>query len=142
MKQFLKIAFVLIFVFGYIGCGNKNEHQTIPEVPVNLSLDISSTIYINLSHVGGYEYISGGYKGIVVYRLSIDEFVAYDRACPYHPHDDCAMIGLDQSGIILTDTCCGSQFNLLDGTVTKGPAKFPLKKYYTMFDGQILQISN
>jgi Rieske Fe-S protein len=140
----LKQGFIfisMIFIFS-LSCGKGSDHQSIPEVPVDLYLDISSTIYIKLSNVGGYEYLSGGYKGLIVYRVSMEEFVAYDRTCPYHPYDKCALIEMNPSGIILKDTCCGSQFNILDGSVSKGPAEYPLKKYQTIFDGQILQISN
>jgi len=140
----LKLRFFILasFIIFALSCGKGSEHQSIPEVPVDLYLDISSTIYIKLSNVGGYEYMSGGYKGIIVYRLSMEDFVAYDRACPYHPYDECALIEMDHSGVILKDTCCGSEFNLLDGSVSKGPAEYPLKRYQTIFDGQILQISN
>jgi len=124
------------------GCNKKTEHESIPNVAVNLYLDISSTLYIELSTIGGYVYLTGGYKGIVVYRVSPDEFVAYDRACPYDPKSACARITMDPSGITLTDSCCGSNFSVLDGSIIKGPATVPMKRYHTQYDGQILRVWN
>jgi Rieske Fe-S protein len=121
---------------------DSQEYNNIPNVAVNLQLDISSTMYIELSTIGGYVYLTGGYKGIVVYRISPEDFVAYDRACPYNPTLPCERITMDPSGITLTDSCCMSNFNILDGAVNKGPATQPLKRYHTQFDGQYLRIWN
>ena len=131
-----------ILIFSSWGCNKETTHQSIPNVSVNLYLDISSTLYIELATIGGHVNITGGYKGIVVYRVSPDDFVAYDRACSYDPKLACARITMDPSGITLTDSCCGSNFSVLDGSIIKGPATQPLKRYHTQFDGQILRIWN
>ncbi len=124
-------------------CGDKQNHDTIPEVNVNLNIDVGSTMYIELNTIGGWVYLTGGYKGILVYRLGVDEFVAYDRACPHDPFEDCARITMDASNITCSDTsCCGSSFNIIDGGVTTGPSTLPLKRYYTYYDGNLLTINN
>ena len=146
MKQILKYSVILTVVVLLLsstwGCQKKVDHPSIPNVSVNLYLDISSTLYIELSTVGGHVYLTGGYKGIVVYRVSPDEFVAYDRGCPYDPTLACARIEMDPSGITLTDSCCSSNFSVLDGSIIKGPATQPLKRYHTQYDGQVLRIWN
>lgn len=123
-------------------CKQDDPHDSIPNVPVNMSLDINSTLYINLSMVGGYEYLTGGYKGVVVYRVSLDEFVAYDRVCSHDPLLEDARLIMDNSSFVLKDTLCGSSFLILDGSVVTGPATLPLKRYRTTFDGNYLRIYN
>ncbi len=133
---------VLILLASSWGCNDKVQHETIPDVPVNLNIDIGSTMYIELNTIGGWVYLTGGYRGLLVYRVSVDEFVAYDRGCPYDPLEEYSRITMDPSGITCSDTLCGSQFSILDGGPIKGPATLPLKRYFTYFDGNILTVNN
>ena len=143
LRHSIVLAFVGLLLFSAWSCNkDANEHPNIPNVAVNLQLDINSTMYVELSTIGGYVYLTGGYKGIVVYRVSPEDFVAYDRACPYNPTLPCERITMDPSGITLTDSCCNSNFSILDGSIIRGPATQPLKRYQTQFDGQILRIFN
>lgn len=129
------IAFLLL-----LSC--QKDETYIPDVPVNIQLDLSHTAYNGLNNIGGYIYLTGGYKGIIVYRLSQDEFVAFERACPYHPTTDCGRLEVDSSGLKLFDPVCGSQFIITDGTKISGPAKRPAKTYTTYYDGYYLYIRN
>ena len=146
MNRLNKIAIIIISVVlisSTWSCIEKTPHDAIPEVAVNLSLDVNSTMYIELNTIGGYVYLTGGYKGILVYRIAIDEFVAYDRACPFDPFEQTARIIMDPSGITCSDsTSCDSQFGILDGSVIRGPSTLPLKRYYTYYDGNTLTINN
>jgi Rieske Fe-S protein len=49
---------------------------------------------------------------------------------------------MDESGILVNDTCSGSQYIILDGSVTKGPAIYALYAFKTNFDGETLHIYN
>ena len=140
MKYFTSV-FTLLVLFLFFGC-QKSSESGIPYVQVNIQLYTTDPIFFNLDNVGGWEYINGGSKGILVYRSGIDEFMAYDRHCPYQPSDACSKIAVDSSNIIAADTCCGSQFVITDGEVTNGPAVQPLKQYQTSFDGTVLTITN
>ena len=135
---FLVFALLLISVSG---C-KKEQQAEIPNVYVNLDLDISSTLYIELNTVGGHVNLTGGYKGITVYRESIDQFIAFERCCSYDPDVEAARVVVDTAGLSLTDPVCGSKFLILDGSVIKGPATAPLKQYRTSFDGDNLHIYN
>ncbi|MBL4623978.1 MAG: hypothetical protein JKY42_02375 [Flavobacteriales bacterium] len=140
MNYFSK-GFTLGILILFLGC-SKSSDTGIPYVQVNIQLYTTDPVFFNLSAVGGWEYINGGSKGILVYRSGIDEFKAYDRHCPYQPGDACSKISVDSSNIIAIDTCCGSQFVITDGQVTNGPAVEPLKEYQTSYDGTVLTITN
>ncbi|MFO8088071.1 MAG: Rieske (2Fe-2S) protein [Bacteroidales bacterium] len=142
-KQFLISFIFLLGLFLFPHCDKSKQQNLIPNVHVNISLDINSTMYTGLNVVGGYEYITGGYRGIVVYRMAYDEFVAYDRACPYDHHENSdARVDVEDNGLTLIDSVCMSRFLLLDGSVVKGPAERPLKSYRTQLDGDNLLIFN
>jgi len=120
----------------------KEVKDPIPDVYVNLYLDISSTFYIELTSVGGWVNLTGGYKGLVVYRLSSDEFMAFERACPYDWQVDSAYVNVEPSGLMMKCNSCGSEFLIIDGSVINGPSSIGMKQYHTNFDGQILRIYN
>ena len=135
---FRRFIFLLTIILVNLNC--KKQQEVVPNVSVNIYLSASDPNFINLNAVGGSAYITGGARGIIVYRKSSTEFMAYDRNCTYMPTNPCARVDIDKSTIMATDSCCGSKFLLTDGTVAKGPATIPLKSYRTDFDGNVLHI--
>lgn len=137
----------ILILFLLIGCNSiffscsKDESETIPYVYVNFYIQPNSTMYYKLNVVGGWEYLTGGYNGIIVYRMNSDEFVAFDRACPYDYKNGCR-IEAESSFTTAIDSCCGSRFVLTDGSPFSGPVHVSLKKYRTSYDGNYLHISN
>ncbi len=139
--KFISFPFFLIFFLLLTPQCKKDKKDQIPYVYVNFYMNIS-TQYIGLNNIGGYEYITGGVRGIIVYRRSTEEFMAYERDCPYQPSNSCALVQVDNSAVMAVDSCCGSKFLLLDGSIVKGPATIMLKQYHTSFDGTTLHIFN
>jgi nitrite reductase/ring-hydroxylating ferredoxin subunit len=120
----------------------KQNNQRIPYVPVNAVIYISDPVFNRLNVVGGWAYINGGSRGIIVYRRGQDDFVSFDRHCTFEPENSCGKVSVNNTQIQAVDSCCGSEFILSDGTATKGPATIPLQEYITSFDGQRVLISN
>jgi len=125
-----------------VSCKKEDQQTTIPYVYVSFSLNPNSTEYQSLNTVGGWETVTGGYNGILIYRKSIDEFVAFERACPYDPLKSGAQIKADNSGLTCHCPVCKSGYTITDGTPYEGPSRYILKQYATMYDGNILYISN
>lgn len=144
MNKIRNIVFPLVLTFVLVvgSCDKQTPHETIPNVAVDIYIDINSTLYVQLNTIGGWLYLTGGYKGILVYRVSEDEFVAYDRTCPYDPYVTDSRLEMDMGNLIVVDTVCKSKFVILDGSIIEGPATVPLKRYRTTFDGNILHIFN
>jgi len=140
MKSFLSLtAFLILLSIG--GC-KKDNNNGVPITPVDIYLYTNNPSFVNLNGVGGWVYITGGVRGILVYRKSPSEFMAYDRNCTYQSSDACATVVVDATNILATDTCCHSKFSMYDGSVTQAPAGLPLKAYNTTFDGNVLHIYN
>tara|TARA_B100000614_G_C14233509_1_gene363432 strand:- start:155 stop:571 length:417 start_codon:yes stop_codon:yes gene_type:complete len=138
MKLLLQILLPTV-VFLY-GC--KNQYEGIPNVNVNVFINIQNPQYQNLSGMGSWAYVEGGSKGIIVFNLDNDNFLAYERHCPYQPENLCSKISVDETNLFAVDTCCSSKYQLIDGSVIDGPATLPLKRYNTSFDGNIINIWN
>ena len=113
----------------------EKEPYPIPNIPVNISINLDLPSYQSLNSPGGWVYIPGGSRGIVVYR-NFDEFVALDRHATYESDNNCAIVNVDTINyFILNDSCSSSQYNIIDGTVVTGPAKWGLKRYNASWDG-------
>lgn len=138
MRKLFK--YILPFLLVVTAC--RKDDNTIPNVSVDIYIYTTDPNFVNLNAVGGWVYVTGGSRGILVYRSSNSEFKAYDRHCPYQPDNTCGRVEVDSSNIQAIDNCCGSKFLLTSGDVTQGPAGVPLKQYTTNFDGSVLHIYN
>lgn len=125
-----------------LSCKKEEQAPEIPFVYVNFSLNPNGTQYINLNVVNGWETVNGGYNGILIFRKSINEFVAFERACPYDPLVSGAQVRVEQSGITCVCPVCGSKFIMTDGTPFEGPSHYALKQYQTVYDGNLLFVMN
>ena len=139
MKKLRFLAILLLFI---CSCKKEKNLSGIPLVTVDIYIYSNDPAFVDVSIPGGWEYINGGSRGILLYRLTTDEFMAFDRHCTYEPSNTCARVFVDATNIMAVDTCCGSEFLITDGSVIKNPASFPLKQYRTDFDGSVLHIFN
>ena len=136
ISRFVFPSFFIFLTLSFLQC--KKDNSTIPNVYVDTYVYLSQPQYSNLNSVGNWTYIEGyGVKGIILYRKSSSEFVAYDRSCPYDPNAANARISVDASNIIGVDNNCGSQFSLFDNSIVKGPANRQMRAYYADYDGSL-----
>ena len=141
MKQLLVISFGLLLLSAK--CNNQNQHP-VPFVPVDITIDMQLPSYSNLQGVGGWTYLNGGSRGIIVYRKAIDEFVAFDRHAPSDPEGSCpiALYPDNQNFLQLIDSCNNAVFSLYDGSPVSNSI-FGLRQYATQFNGNnLLRVYN
>ena len=136
------VVLLFVFVFFLPQCKKESQQNEIPVIAVSIALDPNSTEYLRLNSVNGWEYLTGGYKGIIVFRSSTNGFMAYERACPYDWGQSTARINVDTSGITTVCPSCKSKFILLNGSPIGGPSPYPMKQYQTTYDGVTLYIYN
>lgn len=140
MLRRTSIGLLLLTFFSITSCQRQNNN--IPLVIVDVYININNPSYFQLQAVGGWTYVTGGSKGLIVYRYSVDEFRVYDRHSTYLPENDC-IVSVDTSdNLTIEDACSGSRWIITDGSVIQGPATFPLQGYQSSFDGQIIHIYN
>lgn len=138
MSQLIKYSVSFIMLLALIvplqSCDDNNNQ--IPFVTVDAYVNITLPSNQALQAVGGWVYFNGGSKGLIIYRKSIDEFVAYERHATYMPENNC-YVEVNPDYVTCKDICSESTYLLFDGTVSQGPAVVPLKQYQTSFDGAI-----
>lgn len=117
---------------------NTKSCNGVPVVAVNFTIDLNQPAYNPLVVNGGYMTVSGGYanNGIIVYHYTTNQFNSFDCTCPYDGNTNSkAILAVDKSGLYAVCPVCGSSFLLSDGSVSKGPATCPMKRYTTTYDG-------
>jgi len=135
-------ALSALLIMAADSCKKSSSSSQVPNVFVDITVYTTDPQFFKLNAIGGWVYITGGVRGIILYHQSPDVYMAYDRNCTYNPSDAKANLVVDGSNISAVDSSCGSKFLLYDGSVTKGPAAFPLKAYQTTVNGSAIHIFN
>ena len=86
MKYLLLVCSSLML---FVSC-SKDIESTVPNVPVNIRLNLDNPAYIQLNSIGGSMSIEGGNRGIIVYHRGFEDYVALERTCSYSSTDTCA----------------------------------------------------
>ncbi len=144
------------------GCHSYPENPIRPILPTNITIYPNTLQYQELNFVSGWVYltpdIESTSRGIIVYRYSDTEFLAYDRIPPNDP-DACTDNQGNTTRLVVdfpfvVDRCNNAYYNILNGQLivrepdmipdfpTDGTPIFPLVQYHTMYDGYRLVISN
>ncbi len=137
-----KLFIGLFIISNIILLSCTKESNYIPDVPVNFNVPINDPRVSRLQSPGGAVVISGhGVSGLILYRRSDGEIVAYDRCSSVNPQSKCA-VNLDDPTITATDPCSNAIFLLNDGSPAKAPATRPLRKYLVTVTSSQISVIN
>ncbi len=130
---------LLLACLPFSGC--RDTPGVIPFVDVNIDLNLSLPAYNSLNFPGNWLYISGGSRGLIVYRYTLDEFVVLDRHATFDVGAGCQCT-LSEDGYTILDPCSDSQWYIFDGSIIQGPTTAPLERYTTTWIPPVLSIQN
>ena len=139
-KQIKPLFFSLIIACSVVltssSCKKNSHNSQIPNVNVDLIIPLSLPQYAPLNSIGNHYVVeNAGVRGIVIYRKSLEEFSAFDLACPYDYNSNSSnRLQVDSGGTGTVDYTCGSRFLLFDGAVINGPATVSMKPYAADFN--------
>lgn len=161
-RRRLHLLLLMGLLPSFHGCEKYPENPIRPLLPDRIVLNLSDYQYYNLRFVSGWEYITAPIestsRGIIVYRMSDTEFLAYDRLPPNEP-DACTDSQGNTTRLVVdfpfvVDGCNNAYYNILNGQIiirepdmvpnfsTDGTTIFPLIQYRTTYDGSKLTITN
>jgi len=146
---------LVIFLLGglLISSCKKGEdpNSDIPYAHINVVINPNSTLYQELNVVGGwmyYPYVNPPSRGLIIYRMTVEDFLAYERTPPSNSNACCDPETLLCTYLVVGDyypfvydTCSDYSYQILDGS-PMSPATIPLKQYMTSYDGLNLYINN
>jgi nitrite reductase/ring-hydroxylating ferredoxin subunit len=143
------ILLLTVLIFLSVSCDKDPNGPDIPEAFIDIYLRPNDLDFIA---DGGWVYVTAQEpsRGIIVYRLFHDQFMAYERTCPYDPYACCegastylcSRLQVEADGVTIIDTCCNSKYMILDGAPIEGPSPWVLKQYGTEYNGDVLHIYN
>jgi hypothetical protein len=144
MFRIKRLVLQWLFLLPFAGC----KEDISPVSPV---ADVIVQEQVNLNSVqsqdlqkgdGNFIYISGGIKGIIVYRKSAEIYLAFERKSPYRMEDTCGIITVPPSRFYMEDTCHKCTFGW-EGRPQSGPCREILKQYKVQFiSSNTLSITN
>jgi nitrite reductase/ring-hydroxylating ferredoxin subunit len=138
-KSKIKIFFIIGLATLIAMTCKKDNQQVFPYVSVNLILSANELLQIP---IGSTKTFPGGNDSIYIYHAEENTYNAYDRLCTYYPNDTSRIVTDFVGGTTATCPKCGSKFELIFGSVTKAPARFPLKQYQTTVLSGRLYVTN
>ena len=142
MKNLAFIASVLSIAIGlFSACESDNWRDPIPYVAVDTVINLNNQQYQALRLDRGFVEILGGYRGIIIYRENATDYRAFEKASPHRVDEACAEVFVDLSGLFLREGCDNSIYDF-EGNPSGGVAQFPLRRYNTQLDGNLLYIFN
>lgn len=137
------LAVVLAITIPFSSCVEE-EPLIVPDVYVYISINLDLPQYIALKSINNALLIPNkGFdnNGVVIYRYSPDEYLAFDATCPQHIETSWAII-LDDNGYAGKATCthCNTSYTFFN--FGQASAGYPLKRYRVSLSGSTLTVSN
>ena len=149
-------------LFALQACESYPENPIRPQTPFNFSIYPNTLQYQALNVTSGWIYLTSEVestsRGIIVYRQSENEFLAYDRLPPNEPNACTDSQGNTTRMVVdfpfVVDRCNNAYYNILNGQLiirepdmipdfpTTGTSVYPLIQYHTTYDGNKLTVYN
>ena len=161
--RFFPLLLALALSVALHGCKSNPENPNRPTTAFSFSIHPNSLQYQELNIVSGWIYLTSEVestsRGIIVYRQSETEFLAYDRLPPNEP-DACTDSQGNTTRLVVdfpfvVDRCNNAYDNILNGDIivneafgmvpnfpVDGTVVYPLIQYHTTYDGNKLTVYN
>ncbi len=140
-RSVIPFFFIVAVLLVFTSCEKESNHP-VPNVIVDIRINIENPGFAAINTIGNSISVTGGYRGIIIYRVGPNEFTAFDRSCPHHPWEQCAVVNGQQGQPFAKCDCCNTTYQLLDGSKFTGPSLYPLRAYRTTFQHPFLSITN
>ena len=162
MKKAIAIL-ILLAAVTFQGCKKYPANPNYPNAIINITINLNKVDYYDLRVVSGYTYLTSDplstSRGIIGYRLSQEEFLAFDRLPPNEPNACTDAEGNTTRLVVespyVVDHCNNAYYNILNGDIIineefgmmpsfdiDSVPVYPLIQYHTSFNGYELHIYN
>lgn len=138
----ISMLFLLAISCSSDNASNYNNPYLIPTT-VNLQLNLNLPQYNQLKYPGNHVTIyHQGIKGIVIYALNTDLYIAHELSDPNHLPNDCSTMTIE--GVITSCPCPDddNSYDLITGQHTSAEEKYPMLQYRTKREGNVIRVYN
>ena len=139
----MRKSILILVLFSFFACEKNETNDILPQLIVNITIDLNLPQYINLQTPSGWVYLQeGGLRGIFVQNTGVGNqlYKAFDRACP---NNDCnSPMNFDES-FKLKCVCDESEYSIIDGQPqTAGNSHFAREYRVNILNNSGLNITN
>ena len=129
---------LLVFLFS---CEKNDTNDILPNISVNVTIDLNLPQYINLQTPTGWAETSGGLRGILVLNTGLTPlYKAYERACP---NNDCSSPMIFDGSLKMKCPCDNSEYSIIDGSPqTTGNLHFAREYRVNQINPSTINITN
>lgn len=138
----MRIVYFLIVLLCFSGCSDDEMETLLPNVPVDVTVNLNLPQFIDLQTPTGFAYTTGGVKGILIHNQGVGTppYKAFDRACP---NNDCASPMEFDGSLKMTCPCEEISYSIIDGSPQSSGGKYFAREYkVTMVNASTIHISN
>lgn len=138
---------ICLFLLLTISCSsddskNYNNPYLLPTT-VNLKLNLNLPQYNALKFPGNSVTVyHQGIKGIVIYCLNTDLYIAHELSDPNHLPNDCSTMTIE--GAVASCPCSedDNTYDLITGQHASSKEKYPMLQYRSKREGNVIRIYN
>ena len=144
-KNIIKFSILLNFIFISCSKNSVNRNPFLPEIDFEFTINLNLPLYNNLKFTGGSILLTDfGHKGIILYNLNNNNYLAWEASCPNHKPNSCSKTKIMGS---LTECECESyQYSLATGQLLNPSPneinQYPMINYGVRISGNNLVIYN
>ncbi len=138
----MRTLFLLFLFFSFSSCEKNETKDILPDIDVNVTINLNLPQYIDLQIPSGWAYTTGGIKGILVLNTGTGTppYKAFDRACP---NNDCSSAMIFDGSLKLKCPCDDSEYSIIDGSPqTTGNPHFAREYRVNVINATTLNITN
>jgi len=137
---------ILLFLITIVFLSCKDDYVDgntyLPNTPVNFTVNLNLSEGINLQSAGYKTFPNKGIKGVIIFNNGLDNFTAFDLACPHIPLQGCSVMTFSQTDLNMTCTCDGEKFSKIDGSPQNPEIRQAARAYTITKNGSTLYIRN
>lgn len=140
-----KIFLYLLLSLPFLSCSGDDEIRQNPylqDIRFSARFDLNLPEYNQLNYNGNH-FVTNRYglKGIVIYRFTENQYMAFELTDPNHVPQSCSILTVN--GIEASCSCGdGNIYSIITGQLVAGEGQYSLKPYRAVLRGNILEVSN
>lgn len=143
----MKYLIILLTAISLISCKDDfvDNNKYLPNISVNFTVDLNLPEANALLTPGGFAKFTEqdkGIRGVIVFNNGLDNYVAFDLACPHIPLQDCSTMTFNAGDLYMECPCDDEKFSKLDGSPLNPEIQYAARMYLVEKSGNILYIHN
>ena len=143
----MKYLIILLTSLSLLSCKDDfvDNNKYLPNISVNFSVDLNLPEGNALLTPGGFAIFDNqnqGIRGVIVFNNGLDNYVAFDLACPHIPLQECSKMTFNAGDLYLKCPCDGEKFSKLDGSPANPNIQYAARMYIVTKSGNTLFIHN